>query len=226
MDPTTSAPSATVTTATPPPATTGAATPPPAATATGAPVGITSDQLRDRLAEERTKAEAKFLKDLGFEKADDLKALVKNAKAADDANKSEAEKLRARVGELEPAAKRVADLEAVVKARAESELASISEAQRAAVAAIAGEDPAAQLRAITALRPTWATSTAAHGATAPAAAPPPATTAPPNAAPTPAPTTSPTNHKAVYESLKQSNPIAASQYLMRHRLEIYPNKTT
>lgn len=198
------------------PATPAATAAPPVATP--APVNMTSDQLKARLDEERGKTEQRILKALGVEKIDDVKAVLESARKAEDAKKTEAEKLLSRIGELEPAAKKAAEYEAVIKERATVEMQALTDAQRTAVTAIGGDDPAAQLRAITALRPTWATSEPAK------TDPKPATTAPATAAPAPAPTTQPTNHRAVYEQMKQTNPMQAAQYLMRHRLEIYPNQ--
>lgn len=187
------------------------------------PVGISSEQLRDRLAEEREKARKSLLTELGFEKIDDAKAVVTSAKAKADAEKTETERLTGRVKQLEPLETEVATLREAVAAQAKDAMSALTDAQRAAVAAVAGDSAAAQIKTIAALRPTWATPAAV---TAPAAAVvvAPATTTSPNAAPAPASTSSPTDHKAAYESLKTKNPIAAAQYLARHKLEIYPPK--
>lgn len=200
-------------------------TPAPAAPAPPpgpAPIGITSEQLKERLAEERDKSRKALLAELGFEKPEDLKTLVTTAKQRAEAEKTETERLTGRVKALEPLETEVAALREAVAAQAKDALAGLTESQRAAVVAVAGDSPAAQIKTIAALRPTWAGAPAAPAA--PAAPPPPATTTPAGAAPAPAPSSSPTDHKAAYEALKTRNPVAAAQYLTRHRFEIYPAK--
>jgi hypothetical protein len=83
--------------------------------------------------------------------------------------------------------------------------------QQAAVKAIAGEDPAKQLQAITALGPTWSSTPA------PAA---PANTAPPPGPPGAEPH-SPPDHRAVYESERAKNPFAAAAYGLRNSSEVF-----
>lgn len=188
---------------------------PPATTANPAQVNMSSDILKSRLDEAASSARAKLLKELGFDKPEDAKAAIAAAKAAEDAKKTETERLTAQIAELTPQAQRAKDLEAVVKARAESELASLTDAQRAAVVALGGEDHAAQLRAITALRPTWAASPPS----APTPPTPPAPTAPNGAPPAPS-SPGATNHLAVWESLQKTNPVEAARYLVRNRAAI------
>lgn len=200
-------------------------TPAPAVTAPPpgpAPIGITSEQLKERLAEERDKSRKALLAELGFEKPEDLKTLVTTAKQRAEAEKTETERLTGRVKALEPLETEVAALREAVATQAKDALAGLTESQRAAVLAVAGDSPAAQIKTIAALRPTWAGAPAAPAA--PAEPPPPATTTPAGAAPAPAPSSSPTDHKAAYEALKTRNPVAAAQYLTRHRFEIYPAK--
>jgi hypothetical protein len=85
-------------------------------------------------------------------------------------------------------------------------MATLTEAQRSAVIAAAGDSPAAQLRVVTALRPTWV---AAAPASTTSAAPAPA-----------AVTTTNPNHRQIYEDMKKQNPFAASHYLLKHQTEI------
>lgn len=219
MDPVTS-PATAPANGAPAPAAPAVVAPPPAP----APIGITSEQLRERLTEEREKSRKALLAELGFEKVDDLKGIVTTAKQKADAEKTETERLTGRVKALEPLETEVAQLREAVATQAKDALAGLTETQRAAVVAVAGESPAAQIKTIAALRPTWAAATAPASPATPAAAPAPATTTPPNAAPAPASTSSPTDHKAAYESLKARNPIAAAQYLARHMHEIHPPK--
>lgn len=168
----------------------GAVAPAVIATPTGAPaaVSLTSEQLKARLDETRSSASAaataKVLKELGL--GDDLATAQKATKAfrdAEAAKLSESERANARIKELEPLEGKHKALLAVVEKQAAAGLAALNDVQRAAVQALAGDDPAAQLNAIVALAPTWV---AAAPATAAAPIIPPATTtAPPSAAPRP-----------------------------------------
>jgi hypothetical protein len=179
---------------------------------------MTSDQLKARLDEERGKGLQSALKRLGFDKIDDAETFLKTARTAADAQKTEAEKMRERLAALEPLESEVKTYRETLGNVVKGELEKLIDAQRTAVIALGGEDPAKQLHALAALQPTWTTA-----AIEPAKeVPKPATTAPATAAPAPAPTTPPTNHRAVYEQLKQTNAMQAAQYLMRHRLDIYP----
>jgi len=173
--------------------------------------------LPERLERAKQAARAEILKDLGAESLDAAKARIVAAKAAEDAQKSELQRLTERIAALEPSAAKVAELQAVVAQHADAELAKLTDEQRAAVTAIAGDDKARALATVEALRPTWAKAAPA----APAPPPPPANTAAAGAAPTGAnvPTV---NHKATWEALKSANPIAAAQYLDFYQADIFP----
>lgn len=170
--------------------------------------------------------------ELGVTNRDELKAAVAAQKAAADAQKNAEQRAleagqRATTTEAE-----LARYKNAVASQATAELAGLTEAQRTAVVAVAGDDHARQLTTIVALRPTWATSAPVAPAAAPAtpatpAAPAqpaaPATTAPPaNSAPAPT-NESPTDHKAEYARLKATNPFAAADYLNRNHAAIYPH---
>ena len=245
-DATTAAPQGTAAT-TAAPIAPAAPVPPVVATPAGEPkVEMTPAQLKARLDEERDKAakaaEEKFAKDLGISLAD-AKKLIADAKAKDDAQKSEVQKLtealaaeRARLAEFE-------SNKAIVEGRASIEFAALTEAQRAAVQSIAGDDAAKRLKTIDALKPTWvaaqqqaeaaqaaavlAAKEAADKAAAEAAKvaaeakrtapiPAPASTTPAATPPAPAAPGQPTNHLAVWESLRVSNPAAAAMYRNKH----------
>jgi hypothetical protein len=92
--------------------------------------------------------------------------------------------------------------------------------QQAAVKALAKDDPAEQLRTITALQPTWATQVAAPAAKPPAT--PASGTAPSHTAPD-ATVISQSDHKAVHAALLKSNPFAAAQYATEHVRDVYPD---
>lgn len=206
-DPKPAAPANAPAAAAPPPAAP-AATPPPDADPTAEP-----GWLKERLARERKKA----LADLGVDDPEAVKRAIAAERAAADAKKSAEE--RAAEARAEAAAAK-ADAEKHKAAATEAAarmLVGLTDAQRKAVTDIAGDDPAAQIRAVVALQATW--SSAAPAASTPAAAPKPAaapaSTAPAHAQPGDG-TTGPTNHRAVYEATRETNPFQAAIEGLRH----------
>lgn len=204
---------------------------PPAAPPPAPEAGAQQDPnwLAPRLEQAKRAAETAVLAQLGVKDAAEAKAALDAYKAAQDAAKTEAERVSARLAEGEAAKARAATLEAAVSAHAATEMAKLDDAKRDAVIAIAGEDTAAQLRAISALAPTWSAQVQPPPAAVvppPAAPPAAATTAHPPTAPAPAiATQSPVDHKAVFESLaKAGRGIEASRYLTAHSREIYPER--
>ena len=166
--------------------------------------------------------ERALLKKLGVENVTDVEKAMVDYRAKLEADKSEATKNAERIAELTKANGRLAEVEGVVKARADIELSGLDEAKRAAVKAIAGEDPAKVLSAIDALKPTWVTAPVVAPVTpATPVVVQPASTAPARTAPG-GDAASPVDHKAVYDALKTKNPFQAADYLTAHAQEIYP----
>lgn len=64
-------------------------------------IQLTSQQLAERLDRQARTAVNKFLSGLGFEKADDLKAAIEKQRQADDANKTEAQKLQEQLADYQ-----------------------------------------------------------------------------------------------------------------------------
>jgi hypothetical protein len=170
--------------------------------------------LPERLDRERRAA----LKAAGFENVDEAKAAKAELDAKRNAQKTAEQKAAETQAKLDAEAQRAASLLGVVGEWAGRQMLGLTAEQQTAVKAIAGDDPAAQLKAITALQPTWNRA----DPTPPVAAPPAtlATTVPTVGAPTPA-TVSEPNHKAQYEALKAVNPFAAAQYMTAHMNEIF-----
>lgn len=188
------------------------APPPPAAPPPGDP-----NWLAPRLDQAKRSAEAAILAALGVKDAAEAKAALDAYKAAQDAAKTEGERVAARLAEADAAKARNAQLEAAIKAHAEQAMAGLTDAQRAAVETLSAGDCARIVESIAVLRPTWASAPAAP----PAAPPPPAGTAP--AAPAPVGTsTSQPDHKAEFARLKATNPIAAANYAARHKADLWP----
>ena len=189
--------------------------------------------LNARLERAKAAAMNDIARMLGVENLDKAKAQLEAARKLEDERKTELQRLTERTVALEAAAKRAEQLEGVLSQRADVELSTLTDAQRAAVTSLAGDDKASQLRAITALRPTWQAAAAAAAApTAPTAAPTPA--AAPRVAPasTSAATSQPASttaaqlvdHRAEYDRLRAQNPVFAAHYLAAYRTEIYPQK--
>lgn len=187
--------------------------------------------LAGRLERAKQAAMNDIARMLGVDNLDKAKAQLEAARKAEDERKTELQRLTDRTVALEAAARRAEQLEGVLSQRADVELGTLTDAQRSAVLALAGEDKAAQLKAITALRPTWQAqaATAAPAAPAPAAAPPAPRAAP---ASTSAATTQPAStsaqpmvdHRAEYDRLRSVNPVFAAHYLATYRQDIYPSK--
>lgn len=170
--------------------------------------------LNARLERER----ASMLKKFGFESVEDAQASATELKVKREAEKTAVDKAAEALSRAKKAETQAKALSETVSEYATRELGGLSEEQKAAVTAIAGEDPALQLKAIAALQPTWVKATET-------AKPVPAKaidTAPPANAPAPT-ATSETNHRAQYEALRKSNPFAAAAYGTMHSVAVFGN---
>jgi hypothetical protein len=160
--------------------------------------------LPGRLERAQEAGKKAILAELGIEDPEKAKAFIKAGQEAEDQKKSLADKLAEQATEAEKLRGREARLSGIVSAQAQAQMSALSDEQRAAVKAIAGDDPGEQLRAVTALAPTWKVQSAQPVA--------PATTSPPPAAPPGTSAGSPPDHKAVHQRLLETNPIAAARY--------------
>jgi len=198
------------------------ATAQPQSSATQAPTVVTVDALPPealsaRLEQAKRSERSALLAELGVSDPAEAKAAIAAKKAAEEAAKSDADKLAA------------LNLTVTAQARAltvavNQAVASLAPEHKAILDGIAGADQAKWLELYGQLAPTWGkpVATAPTTTTNPepqTAQPPaaPATTSPSGGAPSPTVTTqSPTNHAAVYASLAKSNPFAASRYADKH----------
>lgn len=176
------------------------------------------EALKARLDQAKETARRELLAELGVTDQAAVKAALDQAKATEESKKSDAQKL------AELTARVTLQTEALMGV-VERTKAGLTDEQKAAVTAIAGQDTALWLKTYNALAATWAkpaVSTPAApaapvaGATPPAVPAVPASTAPTGGAPTPPSTTSPVDHSAVYQGLLQSNPFYAAGYLLQH----------
>jgi len=207
-----------------------AATPPvaiaaPAATPAAAPPAapavpeVDPVWLKARLERERASGVKDALKASGFASVEDAKTAADAAKATADANKTATERAAELKAQLDAKTSEAAALGVAANEWAGRMMGGLTEAQRTAVKAIAGDDPSLQMKTISALQPTWsaqdaavATATAEAAAKAAAAAPTTvANTAPTAGAPSGAAPVLPPE-RATYESIKATNPFAAAQY--------------
>lgn len=192
------------------------ATPPPAATApAAAPPPGDPNWLAPRLEQAKRAA----LTEAGFASADEAKA----AKAALDANKTEAQRQADKLKALEPEAEAAKDLRSRLTKYADAELAKLTEPQKAAVLAIIGEDKTKALDVIEQLRPTWVATPAAPAAGATGGTPPtkPApATAPGRTAPADASAPSSASKLSQYRELEKTNPFAAAEFMSRNYADI------
>lgn len=202
---------------------------------TGAKVEMTSDELKRRLDETRSKtreeARLEFLKSFGVSDEAALKTAIAEQKRLEDEKRTDLEKRDALIKSLEPKAQRADELLTIVKTMAEEQEAALTEAQKAVVAQLAGDDPAKRISVIKALRSALPAASVAP-ATQPAAAPVAAQPRPPiqpgaNTAPPPAPSpsgvTSPhVDHLATWNALKDrpDGGYSAAQYYNRNMAAI------
>jgi hypothetical protein len=168
-----------------------------------------------RVESARAAAERAVFEGLGLTR-DEITALVDQKKKHDEANKTLEQRVAEREAELKASRERSSGLLETIKQRADAEMALLNEGQRSAVARLAGDDHAAQLRAIDALWPTWqaqekaAVTTAGQQQQPPK--PTPIQTAPAPSAPGAGIPSAPIDHHAKYLELKAKNPIAAARY--------------
>jgi transcriptional regulator with XRE-family HTH domain len=192
--------------------------------------------LPERLAQAERKASRELLQKFGAKDADELQAKLAKLTEIERSSMSEIERAKAELEDLKPKAARVAQYETILKARVTAELAELTDEQRSAVETLGGDDPAALMKTIDALKPTWAAQAAAQQAAAtpvqqtpaaqtPAApqAAPAVDTAPPRGSAPADNNTSPPNHKAIWQDLQNKNPFQASAYLRAHQAEIFPS---
>ncbi len=191
-----------------------------------------------RRLDRHTKA---LLGELGVTSKEDALKIINEAKVKADAEKGAIEKLTEKAAKIPALEKQRDDLASALGEHAKEAMRGLTTEQRAAVKALAPEDPARQLEVIRALKSTWAAPVVevppvVEAAPKPveAPAPPPAAQVPPKpAGPTkvpPAATTVPpagappagsvppqVDHVLVMETLDAINPVRAAAYYEKHK---------
>lgn len=187
-----------------------------AAVTSAANNGLPEDQKPSWLDARLERERKSVLKDLGVDSVDDAKKALAELNAKRESEKSSAQKAAELEATLKSEKASKAEMVEALSAFAKNQLASLTEAQRNAVAAVAGDDPAKQLKTIAALAPTWAQQAAPAAATATPVVPKDTATAP--SAPKEAGNVSPPDPKAIYEELVKTNPIIAARYAINNGL--------
>ena len=182
---------------------------PPANPPVVVPPASTQEQdphwLKPRLESAQKAAEKAVLERLGVTDVEAASKAIAAANAAAEANKTAAEKAAELQQQLNASKTEAERLTATTREYAARMLGVLTAEQQAAVKAIAGEDAAKQLQAISALGPTWAKQEPAKPVnTAPVGGPPSDPTSPPD-------------HRSHYESLKSTgNPFERAAYGLAH----------
>lgn len=160
--------------------------------------------LKPRLEQAERSAERKVLESLGVNDLASASKAIAAAKAAEEANKTAEQKAAELATSLKASQSEAERLAAVTREHAARMLGVLTPEQQKAVKDVAGEDPAKQLQAITALGPTWAAAEVAKPVnTAPIGGPPSDPTSPPD-------------HRSQFQSLKATNPFAAAAYGLKN----------
>lgn len=184
--------------------------PAPAPAASGKADGE-PDWLPARLERERRS----LLKSLGVDDPEVAKKAISAAKAAEEAQKTEAQRAADEKARADKYEQQLRSKDEALSAYAKDQMTGLTDAQRKAVMDVAGDDAALQLKTISALRPTWA-SAAAPAATAATQAAQVQDTAPGRTAPKDEGSNStPVDDKAVWEELKKTNPIVAARFALQ-----------
>lgn len=204
----------------PPPA------PPPAGEGADPGDGSLPKWVAARLEQAKRSAAAEVLRAIGADTTDAAADAVKRARAAAEAEKTAAQQAAEAQARAATFQKERDDLHSTVSVYATAQLSALTPEQRTAVTTLAGDNPAAQLRAIEALRATWAAPAPAAPAPVVAAPPPPppaappANTAPPVGAPPAGAPPAVVDHIEVLKSLEATNPVRAARYRTTYVREI------
>ncbi len=204
-----------------PPAPPPAAATPPAPAAVPQPADENQPWFKERLEQARRVEREALLAEIGAKDPKAAKAAVEAANKAAEEAKTVADKLTETASKLTSATSEAERLKGITTEWATRQMMALTAEQQSAVKAIAGDDPGSQLKAITALAPTWAA--AAPPAPPAKPAPPASGTAPPPNAP-PGTIVSEPNHKEVHAALLKTNPFAAASYALEHLRDVFPEQ--
>lgn len=175
------------------------------------------EKLKDRLDQARQKAQADLLAKFGGAKPEDIEAKLKRLQELEDATLSEKERAEKQIAELRVQAAEAERYRKMFGEQVAAQVASLTEEQRAAVLAFAGEDPVEQHRMVQAFR--MAGAVKGNGAAvAPPTPAPHVTTVPAGVAPPPA--AGPKSKRDEWLELKERDPVAAQFFYQLNAREI------
>jgi len=186
---------------------------------------MTPAQLKERLAEERGKGTAALLKDLGFEKPDDLKGALGKLKELQDASLSEKERSDKKLQELTTRTTQLEATDKLFRQVVDQQFAKLPEAAQQAIDVVANGDPVQrftlmQVAAAMQTAPTPATPTTPPG---PAPKPPPASSGP---GPNPAPSAAAQTKFQEWEAMKARSPMLGDIFYQNNQREIERTRPT
>lgn len=175
------------------------------------PEALTARLERERRAGAAAERQS-LLAELGFKSDEEVKDFAQKQAREAEARKSELQRQTEERTQLIAKAARADELEKSFALTVANELSKLDDSQRAAVKAIAGDDPVKQNNAIEALRPTWIREatrpTESHAASVPTSAeigaPSPVTLNP----------TSPIDIKSLGETWMTKNPYFIGQKIV------------
>jgi len=121
---------------------------------------LPENALKPRLERERAAERAALFKELGVADEKELKAITAEVKERREKDKTAETKAAEANQKLTEAERRLQSHEETIKVYRDNEMKGLTEVQKKAVTDLAGDDAAAQLRAIAVLRPTWLTPVA------------------------------------------------------------------
>lgn len=198
------------------------AAPPPAAAAPPAPaaestISMSSTALKARLDEERSKGATKLLKELGFEKPEDLQTALKALKTREEADLTEKQRLEKRVKELEALEPQSKAYKTQLDALVEEQFKALPENWQEAIDAVANGSATERARMMQTFRAKGLLGAPAAPPAAAAAPKGPANVAPPKTPPDPA---NESTKFSEWRAMEKRNPVLGSLFYQNNAAEI------
>ncbi len=190
----------------------------PVAASAPAEVKLTSEQLKQRLADERRAAERQTLSRYGVEKPEDLDAKLKKLADFEASQLTDKERTEKQLAELTKKATRAETLEAALSLAVQEQFDALPERTRAAIDSLNPSSIEDRLKYIRAFRSVTPLPEQGQPPPPPAPQPPAPPPAPANTAPVqPAPKPGGKTKYQEYEDLKARNHVAAGLFYQANR---------
>lgn len=175
----------------------------------------------ERLSKAADAATRKLLKELGFEKSDDVKTRLSTLKTLEDEKKTELEKANGKVKELEPIKASYDSLKKDFDSLVEAQFSKLPDRMKEAIDKIADGDAQKRWQQIQVFEAAGALGAQAGQGAPPSGSPPagaPATRAPAGAPPPPAGGAETPFQK--WQAMAAKNPVMASIFFRQNRVAI------